>query len=74
MGGKSTSSVANTNQTWSLVDSYNRTYTQTLNMSDVGNVKINLPDATGAASGMDKTTLYVLAGVAAVSAAFLFRR
>jgi hypothetical protein len=67
MGGKSSSSQYQ--HTTTVADSYNRVLTQ--NVADVGNIKINLPDAAG---GEDKTTLWLVAGAVAVAALILFRR
>lgn len=67
MGGKSSSSQYQ--NTTTVADSYNRVLTQ--NVADVGNIKINLPDAAGSE---DRTTLWLVAGAVGVAALILFRR
>jgi hypothetical protein len=57
MGGTSTSTQSTT--TTSYVDSFNRTYDQVLNLSNVGNVALNIGAPPPAAT--DWTTLGVLA-------------
>lgn len=67
MGGKSSSTQYQ--ETTSVTDSYNRALTQQL--SDVGNIKINLPEAGGAGSNQ---TLWLVGGAVAVAAIIFLRK
>lgn len=67
MGGGRSSS-AQYQETTTIADSYNRALTQ--NLADVGNVKINLPDA----SGDDKTALFLVGGAVLLAGVWLLRR
>jgi len=75
MGGtsKSTSSQIQTQQ--EIVDSYNTTVNEVQNLSaqDVGNIKINVPEAAGAGLGLSPTMIAVI-GAGILGAVFLFRK
>ena len=66
MGGRSSSTQYQ--ETTSITDSYNRALTQQL--SDVGNIKINLPEEGTA----DNQTLWLVGGAVAVAAIIFLRK
>lgn len=74
MGGGGGYSVSSqTQSTSSVVDSYNETYQQTLNLSNVGNVAVNAPDPTGSVLG-NKWLMVAAVGLAAVAGWFILKR
>lgn len=80
MGGSAKSSSASTtsSETITATDSYNQTYNRINNLSDVGNVKLNLGDASApGSSGLAGASMPLVAvgvGILIFAAITIFRQ
>lgn len=71
--GQNSSQSYQLNETNTIVDSYNKTFNSTSNMSDVGNVTIGLPSVSGGGGGSEGILL-ALVGVAVVVVFMILRK
>lgn len=71
-GGGGYSSSVQSSSTTSYVDSFNQTYDQVLNLTDVGNVKLGWPDSSQ--SSLSTIATLGLVVVAAAVGFFALRR